>query len=400
MAPSQKILIAGGGIGGCAAAHALRRRGFMVEVFERSPEIKEVGAGLSLWPNATRVLRLLGLGHIVERLAGPFVDSAIFTARGDLVTRNPATIFNDRYGDPLILVHRAELLDALIDVLGPDVVRTGARCEGFAQDREGVTLRLVGGEEVRGDLLIGADGIRSAVRRELGLPTRTRYAGYTSWRGIMRLADSGLDVDDDFWGYYLGEGKQVGISALSGGRVYWFATKNTKPGGHGSPDGHKSDLLALLTHWPKAVRRIVGATPADVVMRNDIIDLKPVKRWGEGRVTLLGDAAHAATPNMGQGACMALEDALILAQCLSGSSDLVAGLRDYESRRIARANRIVARSWWTGKLFQLDSRVLCWLRDRFVLRAPIDQRLEQLDWLLAEPFVEAKSIGAAMGVSP
>lgn len=382
----KKVLVVGGGIGGCAVALALQQRGFAVEVFERSPVLQEVGAGLSLWPNATQVLRLLGLQQSLQSLAGPVTEGGIYTSKGERLAGNSTHIFDEHYDDPMMVVHRADLLDALCSALGPDVVRTNAACKGFTQDDEGVTLHLESGEDIQGDLLIGADGIRSVVRRELGLPSQTRYAGYMAWRGVMDLSASGLDASDDFWGFYLGEGKQVGLTALSEGRVYWFATENTESGGKGSPDGHKADVLRLYKDWPEAVVRIIEATPDEAILRNDIIDLKPIKQWSQGRVVLLGDAAHATTPNMGQGACMALEDALVLAQLLSQHTELHAALSAYESRRIPRANKVVTQSWWTGKLFQLNNRLLCWLRNQLLLRSPIEKRLKQLDWLIGKSF--------------
>jgi len=382
----NKILVVGGGIGGCATALALQQKGFTVEVFEKSPSLQEVGAGLSLWPNATQVLRLLGLGESVEALAGPMVEGGIYTSKGQRLAGNSVKIFSEYYDDPMIVVHRAELLHALVTALGSGVVRTDAACDGFTQDSEGVTLRLQNGEEVRGDLLIGADGIHSVVRKGLGLPTQIRYAGYTAWRGVMELSASGLKPEEDFWGFYLGGGKQVGITGLSEGRVYWFATENTQAGGKSGPDGHKADVLRLYKDWPEAVLRIIEATPEEAVLRNDIIDRKPIKRWSEGRVVLLGDAAHATTPNMGQGACMALEDALVLAQLLAHHTELPAALSAYESQRVPRANKIIMQSWWTGKLFQLSNPFLCWVRNQFLLRAPIEKRVKQLDWLIGKDF--------------
>jgi 2-polyprenyl-6-methoxyphenol hydroxylase-like FAD-dependent oxidoreductase len=377
-----EVLIAGGGIGGLAAAIALRNAGNKVQVFERAPKITEVGAGLSLWANATRALEQLGLGRAVEELSTPSMSGGTFTWDGRLLVGMTNEVLDKRFPRAVIVFHRADLIEALERELGSGVIRCGAGCTGFEQDAHGVTITLEGGERVKGDLLVGADGIKSVVRRTLGRPSELRYAGYTAWRGVVRLDRSGLPSDGSFWGLYIGRGAQVGIVPVSGGRVYWFATANVPAGERSGPNGHHGDLAKALEGWAEPIHRIIRATPEEAVLRNDIFDLEPIRDWSEGRVTLLGDAAHATTPNMGQGACMALEDAVVLARSLSEASDIPEGLRRYAARRAPRTNRVVSQSRSIGRVLQLQNPLLCWLRDRALSMVPIERQLESFAWLL------------------
>ncbi len=381
------VMIAGAGIGGCAAAWALQRQGFTVTVFERASELREVGAGLSLWSNATRVLRRLELGHVVEELSVGMADGGLYTHTGEQLARNSMQALNDRYGDPNIVVHRADLLQALVAAVGRDNIRTDASCVGVTQSEDAVTLTLKGGDEVTGDVLIGADGIKSTVRGAIGIPLQLRYSGAVGIRGIVTLADSDIAPDEDVYGIYMGEGRHVGLMPLSEGRAYWFVSESAPLGSLPDPDGDRATFSERLAHWPSAISRMIGATPEDAILRNDIYDQRPVSRWCDGRVALLGDAAHATTPNLGQGACQALEDALILAHCLARRSEAPAqALRDYQHQRKRRAYRVVTASWWAGQMFNMANPLLCTLRNLALQKRGDARNVEQLSWLLDEPF--------------
>lgn len=383
----MKVLIVGAGIGGCAAGWALKRKGFEVELVEKVAEIKEVGAGLSLWSNATKVLKALELEHLLDSMAVGMVDGGLFSHKGTPLSRNNIDMLDQRYGSPNIIAHRAELLSGLSDAVGHENIRLDAPCAGVSQTGERVTLELSSGETLEGDVLIGADGLSSVVRRSLGLPLKIRYAGYTGIRGITTLAECGLDGADDFWGIYIGEGRQFGVLPLSNGRIYWFITENGPPGTTPSPAGQRMDLLERMSHWPAALVKIITHTPDEAILRNDILDQKPISSWTVGRITLLGDAAHATTPNLGQGACLALEDALVLARCLDQGRDAPQdALLRYQKLRMKRAYRVVRQSWWTGKLLQLESPVLCALRDGLMQQISMEKSVEQLAWLLDTAF--------------
>ena len=360
----MRVAIVGGGISGLAAAIALRRAGIESIVVEQVSEVREVGAGLSLWPNAVNAIRELGLEAAVTASASVVEQNVIRTPSGSLIARTELGPFSREAGAPCLCIHRAILQQLLLDSLPPASVRTGTRCLGFDDS----TAILESGECIKADVLVGADGISSVIRDGLHGKEAPRYAGYTCWRGIRQgngvLPDKGALL-------VIGRGSQFGVWPCGSGKLYWFLTKNAPPGTRQS----KAELLALCRDWAAPVPEVVEATPADAILQNDIVDRPPLPWWGRGNVTLLGDAAHASTPNLGQGACQALEDAVILAQCLSETSAIEPALRKYEGLRIPRVSRIVRESWQAGKALQLDSPALEWFRNWF-LGSWLAQRLQ------------------------
>ncbi|HJZ93539.1 MAG TPA: FAD-dependent monooxygenase [Gemmataceae bacterium] len=363
----MRVLVIGGGIGGLAAAIALRRAGLEVSVFERAPELREVGAGLTLWTNAVKALRQLGVGPGVESLAAPLATSEIYTWNGKPIGTLDLGALSAQLGAPTIGIHRADLQSALAAHLPSGVVHLGMTCEGYVQDAGGVTARFAGGREERGDLLIGADGLLSAIRRQLLNDGPPRYAGYTGWRGVGHIDHPAVPVGKTL--LFVGRGSQAGLLPIGRGRVYWFATANVPAGGADPPGGRKTSLLERFADWYSPVPAFIGGTDESAILRNDIVDRPPVRTWGDGRLTLLGDAAHPTTPNLGQGACQAIEDAVVLAKALRELGDPVAGLRAYEDRRRDRTAMITKRSWQLGKMLTWESKFGNWLRDTMFRRS-------------------------------
>ncbi|HZC05774.1 MAG TPA: FAD-dependent monooxygenase, partial [Ktedonobacterales bacterium] len=350
---AQRVLIAGAGIGGLVAAIGLRRTGADVTVFERADELVEVGSGLTLWANAITALRQIGCGDLLESVGKTERLSRILSWRGKTLAEAPAEALTKRFGALMVGVHRAELQAALLGELGPGIVRTGATCTGFHQDDTHVWAHLADGDEVMGDLLIGADGLRSAVRAQLFGAAPPNYAGYTAWRGVVQSAPEqwAEGMVTESWG----AGRRFGMVPLSNERMYWFATLNTPAGGHDKPGGRKRELLDLFARWHDPIPAIIAATDEATILRNDIYDRPPLATWSQGRVTLLGDAAHPMTPNMGQGACQAIEDAVVLTKRLGLDNTVAAVLQSYETRRLKRANDIVRQSLRLGQVGQLEN---------------------------------------------
>jgi 2-polyprenyl-6-methoxyphenol hydroxylase-like FAD-dependent oxidoreductase len=281
--------------------------------------------------------------------------------RGERLSRLDTQELKRRLGDVMVVLHRAELLAVLRDALRDTRLLLASRCVGFSQDGERVKALLVDGSDVEGDLLIGADGLYSVIRSQLFGSDKPRYAGYTGWRGITAFAHNRLTP-----GISLGRGAQFGQVPLKGGeQVYWFATKKLPEGESEMPGGRRPTLLTLFGKWHAPIADIIRSTDEEAIIRTDIYDRPPLRRWGEGRVTLLGDAAHAMTPDLGQGACQALEDAVTLARCLKGRSDPTFALRSYEARRIPRTNGVARASRLVGKIYQWENPLACYLRDRF-----------------------------------
>lgn len=373
-------LVVGAGIGGLTAAIALRRAGWQPIVLERAERFEPVGAGISVFPNAVHCLRGLGLTERIDAVPAMHLAGGMHTSRGERLTSADVGVLDEHFGAPLLILHRAALHELLLGALEPGDVRLGATVAGFDQDANGVTVHFADGSSERGDLLVGADGLRSTVRTEVIGDGAPRYAGYVAWRGLAERDVSGRPVGE-FWG----RGAVFGVIPLPGGLVYWFGTKREPEGGLDTPEQRKADALAMFANWHPSIPELIEDTPADAILRNDICDRAPHRGWSRGRVTLLGDAAHPMTPHLGQGACQAIEDAAVLGGCLSEQDSVTAALADYEHRRYARTAMIVRRSRTAGRLSQLRSPALRAARNLLLRRISVNGQLRQLDSVLRMP---------------
>lgn len=364
----MRVLIIGGGVGGLSVGIALRRAGWDVAVFERAPAFGVVGAGLTLWANAVKALDSLGLGPALRGGSQKSPGGGFHTWRGQPLAVFSGDAFERLTGAPTVAVHRAELIDLLADALGRDRVRLGSRFVEFFQTDGGVTARFDDGRVESGDLLVGADGLKSTVRAGLFGDQPPKYAGYGAWRGVTDFDTTGMPI-----GEFLGRGQRFGLVPLRGGRLYWFSCANLPQNTPPAADGHKTELLRRFGDWCRPIPDAIRRTDEGAILYNDIYDRDPADRWGEGRVTLLGDAAHPMTPNLGQGACQAIEDAAELGQCLQGvaSTEAVpAALKRYEAVRIPRTRYIVRLSRQYGRFAQVEHPIGCWFRDKVMAWTP------------------------------
>jgi 2-polyprenyl-6-methoxyphenol hydroxylase-like FAD-dependent oxidoreductase len=345
------IGIIGGGLGGVAAAVAFHRAGIDATVYERATELREVGAGMMLWPNATRVLRDFGLLDKVAASSGP--------SRHFLVRSSTGAILMDialgHFEVPALCTRRSDLLETLISALPGERVRLGHDFESFDHQKHGVAIHFAASVSVEHDFMIGADGIRSRVRSQLLGVHEPIYRGYTVWRGLARLTDAvPSGSNSETWG----RGKRFGILNTGGDRFTWYATANTDSGHVDSPGGRQREVLRMFAGWHEPVERLIAGTEERDILKNGACDLAPLKHWGHGRVMLLGDAAHPCTPNLGLGGCMALEDALVLAKssCKEATPELA--LRRYESLRRRRTRPVQQRSLLMGNIGQWENRLI------------------------------------------
>jgi len=362
----MRALIAGGGIGGLTAAIALRRAGFEVAVFEQAPALRERGAGLTLWSNAMRLLAALGLSEPLLAAGTPLERGEIRAVSGRLLAGFPLAELAERMGAPILGIHRGDLLAILAGLLDAACVHVESRLTGFHEEGGQVTACFADGRNERGDLLIGADGIHSRVREGLtGQPRR--YCGYVGWQGIASVTDADLRPGLSTWSY--GLGSQVGLIPVGGGLVFWFATITLPEDTAPSP----SDLATLRRRfrgWHPPIPEILERADDEAVLRIPIYDLPPGKPWGRGRVTLLGDAAHATSPTLGQGACLAIESAVALAGAVRRAGSIEEALRGYERERQERTARIIDQAWHIGSAIQWRNPVACALRDLAVRLTP------------------------------
>jgi 2-polyprenyl-6-methoxyphenol hydroxylase-like FAD-dependent oxidoreductase len=365
---ARSAIVVGGGIGGLAAGIALHSRGWQVRVLERSPEFGEVGAGISLWSNALRALDVIsaGLADDVRERGDIELQGGIQARNGRILSRVDVDEMIRRYG-PVFMVHRADLLQILLDRLPPSALVSGIEVKRV--DEDGTVTHDAGEERV--DLVVGADGVNSTVRRLWPGAKPPRYAGYTAWRWVTPAAPTG--VGGETWGL----GTRFGRAPLPDGRMYCYATANT-PEGDSAVRGELAELRARFSDWHDPIPALVEAASDSEILRHDLYELPDLPSFTRGKVVLLGDAAHAMTPNLGQGACQALEDAAVLA---ATPSDLIR----YDQERRPRTQRIVKLSRQMGAMGQWSWRPAVAVRDRLLPMVPTSATLRVLDPVLAWP---------------
>jgi salicylate hydroxylase len=335
-----KVLIAGGGIGGITALLALRQRDIAAELFEQAPAFGQVGAGIQLSANATRVLRRLGLGEALARVSA-YPEGRDYRAwdSGERLYYTPLGARAEaHFGAPYYHAHRADLLDVLLGGLGAEGFRLSAHVDGFVQNESGVTVTLADGMTASGDVLIGADGIHSTVRAQLFGREQPRYTGNVAWRGLVpaeAIADLKLERVTGVW---MGPNRSIVQYYVAAGRTFnWIGISRSAQPALESwlAEGRIEDALAEYDGWHAIVRTVIGATPR--VLRQALYDREPLPDWQVGRVVLLGDAAHPMMPFYAQGAAQSIEDAYVLAGCLAASPDEpVAALARYVKLRQPR----------------------------------------------------------------
>jgi FAD-dependent urate hydroxylase len=334
-----RVAIVGAGIGGLAAHLACRQAGFTIEHFERQQPLGPAGAGMILWPNGVKVLRGLGLGKRIEQI-GCTPDRLVVRSNQDEILKEfPFGDLNRRLGAPGYVVSRTDLQAALLEAVNAGVVRTGANCVGVEQTTEGAVALFADGRRAAAELVVGADGIHSMVRRAIVGEVTPRYAGFATWVGIV--ASGGLTPADAAT-EYLGEGQRCALLPLSENRVYYSFAAAREKGTEKPAGGWRLYLEKLFADWPQPVHDTIARQGQDPTCL-EIHDLPALSQWTSGRAALLGDAAHASTPMLGQAACQALEDAAWLGHCLADLSGGIAeALLHYEWVRKDRAEGVVA----------------------------------------------------------
>ena len=363
----MRVIVVGGGIAGLSAAIALRKTGHEVVVLERAPRVDPVGAGITLFANAMKALDRLGVGEAVAARGAAATRSAILTWEGRELTRVPSDLL-----EGTIALHRADLQAALAG----GEVRLGVEVTAVEPGEDAVVAKSTDGSEERGDLLIGADGLSSVVRRAIA-DVPVSYAGYTAWRGVSSVPVEAGRLTES-WGV----GERFGLVDIGRGRTYWFATKNAPEGESHEPGGRKAEIRRRFSGWHEPIAAVVEAADESAILRNNVYYLEPLPRWSDARVVLVGDAAHATTPGVGQGAAQAIEDAVVLADRLVRRDDLATALADYETSRRPRAEAVLKMSRRADKAAQLASPLGCRLRNAFVRWLPERAQRRQLESLV------------------
>ena len=380
----MKTAIIGGGIGGLTTAITLKQTGIDYEIFEATPELKPVGAGIVMAANAMQVLQRLGIEKKIMK-AGLEINSAFVVDQsfqkisGFAVKEKIAS----RYGIGSYAIQRGRLQQVLMNEIDVNKIQLNKRLSSLVQHPNKVEIKFDDGTSTEADIVIGADGIKSAVRKNIFGEVPLRYSGQTCWRGMAKFS---LPLDKrnnsyEMWGNQ--KGLRFGFVPTAENEVYYFTTYFTKPNGKDEPGQVKKNLLDIFSVFGAIPTQLIEATPEESIIRSDINDFVPIKQWWKGRVALIGDAAHATTPNLGQGGCQAVEDAFVLAKCLKENPSPEKAFEQYQSIRYQKAVYVVNTSWTFGKMTNIGNPILQWMRNGAMRMMPEATAIKQLDKILS-----------------
>jgi 2-polyprenyl-6-methoxyphenol hydroxylase-like FAD-dependent oxidoreductase len=376
----ERVVIVGGGIGGLTLAIALRQRGIEAPVYEAAPELRAVGAGIWVSPNAMQVLGRLGLADAVVREGARLERAELRDYRAGVLQSADMGEAARRFGYPTVAIHRGRLQRMLLDHLPADAVHVGRECSEVVAGDGGAVLRFADGSEVEAEVVVGADGAHSRVREAVAPGTRLRYSGQSSYRAVtpFRLPEGFAGVGWEVWG----PGRRFGFSAIGHGDVYWYATLDAPAGERDtSPAETRRRLDAMAAPFPAPVPALVAATNVERMLRTDMYDLAALPAWHHGRVVLLGDAAHATTPNLGQGGAQAIEDAYVLAEQLTANPQPEDAFAAFQRIREPKARMVVDTSNRLGRIVHLANPLARGLRNaalRFTPAAVARRQMESL----------------------
>ncbi|UII55375.1 FAD-dependent oxidoreductase [Cytobacillus spongiae] len=375
----KQIAIVGGGIGGLSAALALRKRGIDATVFEKAPTLHTTGAGIVLGANAMKAFEYLGVSEDIKQYVFSTNTCRITSESGkDIMNLHFETSSTPCY----TFIHRYDLIRILGEALPPGMVQYDKKLVDFHQDLDGVELVFQDGSVHKTDFVIASDGIHSAIRKKLLPYKELRFAGYTCWRGIIEQVPEYIPMEfSETWG----PRGRFGIVPLSDNRIYWYALKNSQLNEAHMKAWKTKDLVYNFFHYHDPIPQIIEKTADENVICHHIYDLDPLFQYCFGNILLLGDSAHATTPNLGQGACQAVEDALYLAICLQNETTIQSAFMKYETKRLHRTRKVVQDSWLAGKVAQIDIPFVCKVRNQVLRMTPSTIHKNRFDQLYQLP---------------
>ncbi|HLV24083.1 MAG TPA: FAD-dependent monooxygenase [Moheibacter sp.] len=379
---NQKIAIIGAGIGGLTAGIMLEKLGFEIEIYEAADSVRGIGAGMGLASNAIKAFEYLGMDAGVMAISNHLRDFEISDQNGKTILSADTERIKRSYETDNFAVHRADLHRYLSGKISSGKIYLNKKLIQIIQEKEKVKIEFEDGTNGFSDFVIGADGVNSQVRQALIPNSEPRYAGYWCWRATVDYDFDEFFKSNEVWG----KNGRFGITPLTGKRIYWYACINSELK-DGIPDFGLNELKERFKDYFPKVRKILDLTKEENLISTPIVDLKPIAQFHFGRILLVGDAAHATTPNMGQGACMALEDVAVLQDELL-KNDWEIAFKNYEKRRLKRTHYITKTSWKAGKVAQTDNDWMIFLRNNLLRILPDGISQFQLKRLLDEDFMK------------
>lgn len=341
----MNVVIIGAGIGGLTTGIALKKFGHQVRIFEQTEKILPVGAAISLWSNGVKCLNYLGLTDKIAKLGGQMDDLAYVDGlTGDVMTQFSLLPLIEEVGQRPYPVARADLQNMLMDEFGRDQIYLGKKMVSLEDKADFVEVHFADGSSTQADLLIGSDGTHSLTRTYvLGQQVQRRYAGYVNWNGLVEISEDLAPAQQ--WTTYVGEGKRASLMPVADGKFYFFLDVPLPAGLDNNRDEYKQLLKQYFADWCLPVQQLIERLNPQKTNRVEIHDIEPFTQFYKGRVVILGDAAHSTTPDIGQGGCQAMEDAIYLARSLQiNTLGLDDALRRYQNKRNERANELVLRA--------------------------------------------------------
>ncbi len=367
MSEKKKIAIIGGGIAGLTFARCLTSKDYEIHIFEKKESFDEIGAAISVFPNALCVMESLGLLESILQSSGQFKSVYLKTDKGTILSKTEP---KSEY--PVVCIHRADLHRILLKDIEADLYTNHALSTLTHLDNGQIRLEFENGENSIFDAVIGADGIHSVVRKHIINDGPPIFRGYNVWRGVVKT-----NFDIGYASETFGNGKRVGIVPIKDGVYGWWATCNEAFMQDDSPENTKDKLNRLFKNWHYPVLDLINGT--EVILKNSLMDRKPYKGWSLGNATLLGDAAHPTTPNLGQGGCMAIEGAYILARSIQKNGLTQKAFDRYEALQYPRSETIVKESLKLGKMGQLTNPILIALRNFAFKVMPSSVAMKMID---------------------
>ncbi|MFJ1519848.1 FAD-dependent urate hydroxylase HpxO [Acinetobacter sp. ABJ_C1_1] len=341
----MNVVIIGAGMGGLTTGIALKKFGHQVRIFEQTEKILPVGAAISLWSNGVKCLNYLGLTDKIAKLGGQMDDLAYVDGlTGDVMTQFSLLPLIEEVGQRPYPVARADLQNMLMDEFCRDQIYLGKKMVSLEDKADYIEVHFADGSSTQADLLIGADGTHSLTRTYvLGQQVQRRYAGYVNWNGLVEISEELAPAQQ--WTTYVGEGKRASLMPVADGKFYFFLDVPLPAGLDNNRDDYKKLLKQYFVDWCQPVQQLIERLDPQKTNRVEIHDIEPFTQFYKGRVVILGDAAHSTTPDIGQGGCQAMEDAIYLARSLQiNTLGLEDALRRYQNKRNERANELVLRA--------------------------------------------------------